>query len=227
MQRRLNPVSAVKFLTENRGRERYLTVEEERRLLAVCNLSEFASLKPVIMLALNTGMRKGELPNLTWDRVKGDDGYILVTQTKSEQDRTVPTSPLVATELEKLRDGAESEYVFANPLTGDRYSDLKSVFPRTCKKAGISGVAFHTLRHTAASRMVASGMDLRTVQEILGHTDIATTQRYLHAMPERKTAAVAALARYTEGAMIPGPERTDFDNQVAQEWPKLKVVAQA
>ncbi|MBI4468899.1 MAG: site-specific integrase [Acidobacteria bacterium] len=224
---RVNPVSAVKFLPESRGRERYLTVEEERRLLAVCNLPDLAYLKPVVILALNTGMRKGELLNLTWDRVNLEAGEILVTQTKSGQDRTIPISPLVAGELAKLRDTADSEFIFANPLTGDRYSDLKSVFPRACRKAGISGVVFHTLRHTAASRMVASGMDLRTVQEILGHTEIATTQRYLHAMPERKTAAVQALARYTEEAMILEPESTDFDKQVAQEWPKLKVVAQA
>lgn len=225
---RANPVSSVKFLREERdGRQRYVTLSEEAALLKACSAPSLSYLKPFVMVALGTGMRKGELLNLTWDRVDFESGYILVTQTESGRDRTVPINSLVRSELLKLQETSESEYVFANPLTDEPYSDLKRSFVTACKKAKVEGVVFHTLRHTAASRMVAAGIDLVTVKEILGHTDIATTMRYSHAMPERKISAVEVLAKQTEQALQEKPENLETEQKRPQLGHKLRLTASA
>lgn len=87
----------------------------------------------------------------------------------------------------------DTEYVFTNPETQKTYYDLKKPFKRLCDKAKITNLRFHDLRHTVATRMVSSSIDLVVVQELLGHNDIKTTMRYSHPVPQRKLEAVNAL----------------------------------
>ncbi|HBH18294.1 MAG TPA: hypothetical protein DDX14_05040 [Cyanobacteria bacterium UBA9579] len=114
-------------------------------------------------------------------------------ETKSGKKRKIPISPTLARELQLLN--KTFEYVFANPVTGKPYVDIKC-FARLCKKIGIINLVFHDLRHTAATRMVASGIDLIVVQDILGHASVKTTQRYAHPVTEQKQRAIEALDKY-------------------------------
>jgi integrase len=84
-------------------------------------------------------------------------------------------------------------YVFYNPVTGDRFYDLKAGFKAILKRAGLTGITWHTLRHTFASRLTRSGVDLVTVKELLGHSTINTTMRYAHSNHDTKARAVAKL----------------------------------
>lgn len=192
-----NPCSSRKVhkLREDNKKERFLLPHEEARLLEKCT-GEFAYMYSIIICALHSGMRKGEILSLKWDCVNFKDKFITLLQTKSGKMRKIPINSVLLPELNELYKNKCSEYVFVNPETKNRYYDLKRAFPSLCKQAKIKDLRFHDLRHTAATRMVASGIDLVVVQEILGHADIKTTMRYSHPVPARKLTAVEALANY-------------------------------
>ena len=105
-------------------------------------------------------------------------------------------SDKLMTELLKLREHKISEYVFTNPITKTKYTHLQKGFVSALKKANIQNFRFHDLRHTSATRMTQMGIDLAVVQEILGHSDVKTTMRYAHPVPERKLKAVEVLNNY-------------------------------
>ncbi len=185
----------VKPLREDSRRERFLQSDEEERLISKCE-DRLTYMKPILICALHTGMRKGEILNLTWDRVDIRRGFITVTKTKTGLDRNIPISPTLKRELQLLYLNRVSRYVFANPVTKQPYYDVKGSFDSLLKAAEIEGLVFHDLRHTAATRMVSAGIDLVVVKEILGHSCIDTTMRYSHPVPERKLEAVEALDSY-------------------------------
>jgi len=190
-----NPCFKVKKLREENRKIRFLTVEEEIKLFKAC-IEDKAYLKPIIICALHTGMRKSEIIKLKWSCVNlyDEKPYIDILKTKSGKVRKIPMSSILKEELEKLNQ--DTEYVFINPETQKTYYDLKKPFKRLCDKAGVTNLTFNHLRHTAGTRMVAAGIDLVVVQDILGHSDIKTTMRYSHPVPERKLEAIRALETY-------------------------------
>src|SRR5215469_5165459 len=107
--------------------------------------------------------------------------------------RGIPINADARRVLEYWALGKRNEFVFYNPETGKPFVDLKAGFKLACKKAGISGVTWHTLRHTFASRLVDRGVDIVTVKELLGHSSITVTMRYTHTNLESKRAAVEKL----------------------------------
>ena len=194
-----NPASAkkIKLLREDNKQERYLEKDEEVRLLNACT-GIHSYMKPILICALHTGMRRGEILNLKWECVDLKKRYIVLLETKSGKRRNVPISSTLLEELQTLKKNATTEFVFTNPQTGLPYYDVKRSYETIRDNAEIKGLRFHDLRHTAATRMVASGVDLATVQSILGHADLKTTSRYAHPVPEQKLKAVEALNNYNE-----------------------------
>ncbi len=176
-----NPVSKVKSLEMNNQVERVLTSEEEERLLASC----FPHLRAILICALNTGMRKGEILNLTWDDIDFENNVITIEaiNTKSKKLKRIPVNDKLRKVLleQKLKTGF-SEHVFLNSQ-GNPYpssGSLNRSFEMACRKAEIRGLRFHDLRHTAATRMIESGASIVAVSRILGHADLKTTMRYAH-----------------------------------------------
>lgn len=191
-----NPASSqqgVNKLRQDNSIERFLQPAEELRMLNLC-VGQFAYLKPIIICALHTGMRRGEILNLKWENVNFKTGCITLTETKNNKIRKIGISNTLKEEFKKLN--RFNEYVFTNPKTDKPYSDIKKGFKSIRDNAGIKNLRFHDLRHTAATRMVASGIDLVIVQDLLGHADLKTTQRYSHPVPERKQKAIEALENY-------------------------------
>jgi len=193
-----NPVAVSRLLPEYNQVERILTPEEEERLLALCN----PYLKPILITALNTGMRKSEILTLKWTDVDLDNSVITLehTNTKSKKTRRIPINSVMRKLLleQKLKSGG-FEFVF---LSQDgkpykRHDSLKGAFERLCKKAGITGLRFHDLRHTAATRMVETGANIVAVNRILGHADLKTTMRYAHPEDSLKD-AIEKLANFTQ-----------------------------
>lgn len=146
---------------------------------------------------------KGEVLKLMWKNVDFEKREIIIVETKDDEDRVVPMNPLLFNLLLTLKsqDG-RNEYVFTNPSTGRHYVEIKRAFVSSCRKAGIEDFHFHDLRHTFASKLVRNGVDLNTVKELLGHSSIITTQRYLHSQAEQKRTAVNSLAGHSRDFSI-------------------------
>lgn len=185
----------VRLYRVNNKIERYLSDEEEIRLLDAC-VGRYEHLRPIIITALYTGMRRGEIFNLKWSDVDLKKNVIHVRESKSGRPRTIHIAPNVRTEIERLLPlAAENEYVFGNPHTGKARTDLKHAFARICKAAGITGLRFHDLRHTFATRLAERTGNIVDVAHALGHSQIATTMRYAHAIPDRVAEAIDEMAR--------------------------------
>jgi len=183
-------VKSVKLLKEDNKRLRFLTLEECHRLIDCCQ----KHLKPIVTIALHTGMRRGEILSLKWEQVDLKHGFILLDISKNGERREIPINTTLEYLFKEIPHSAESMYVFAgkngNPLT-----DIKNSFHAALSKAGILDFRFHDLRHTFASHLVMAGVDLTSVKELLGHKDITMTLRYSHLAPGHKRKAVQVLDR--------------------------------
>lgn len=211
------------------GRIRYLTPDEEARLrqaLAQHDAARLARraranewrrergyalwpieapghLRTIVVLALNTGLRKGELFNLRWPDIDFVGKQLTVHgegETREEGSKTAQTRyvPLNREALEFLQiwrnqTAPADGYVFPGRKPGERLDDIKKAWLPVVKAAKLSNFRFHDLRHTFASKLVMAGEHLNTVRELLGHADPKMTLRYAHLAPEHKAAAVAKL----------------------------------
>jgi integrase len=198
---RENPCREVAKLKEENSRNRYLTAEEEERLLAAC-AGDRTYIKSILILALNTGMRRGEILSLQWGQVDLNRNFIHLVRTKSGKKRDVPINTAVRDELLALGTRGRNEYVFASQKTGRAVTDCKHAFTSACRKAGIEDLHFHDLRHTAATRMAETGAEPSTIKDILGHSDLRMTDRYTHAVESRKREALERIASYGKTAEV-------------------------
>ena len=201
-----------KKLKEDNFKIRFLDKKEEKRLFEALDYHytvttrerttkefyPYKHLENLIICALQTGMRRGEIFGLLKSCVDIENGYIELLKTKSGKARKIPISSKLKPILENaLNDKTNnSEYVFVNPETGTKYNDVKHAFSNLLMQAKIKNFRFHDFRHTVATRMVEAGIDLAVVQEILGHANIQTTMRYAHPVPERKKQAIEALSSF-------------------------------
>ncbi len=177
-----NPVSGIKFLPEER-RTRFLADGELTQLEKVMPVQDWK----LVAFAIETGLRREEQFRLRWDQIDLESGIVTIPLPKGGKTRHVPLSDGAQAILRSLDSFIRSPWVFPspkNPLhSWNPQSFVNHVFSPSLQKAGIQGVCWHTLRHTAASRRVMAGVDLVSVKEILGHRDIQTTLRYAHLAP--------------------------------------------
>lgn len=149
-------------------------------------------LKPMVIVSLKTGMRRGELFNLKWSSVNFDTKTITVTgdTAKTSETRHIQMNTEVVTTLKEWKKQSTSDhYVFAN-REGHRFEDVKSAWLKLLKRAQVIGFRWHDMRHDFASKLVMAGVPLNTVRDLLGHGDIKTTLCYAHLAPGTKAAAV-------------------------------------
>ena len=196
-----NPVKKIKFLKEDNKRLRYLEKEEIAKLLQNCS----GNLKPIVILALNTGMRLGEILSLKWPNIDIKNNTIHLLYTKNGQKREVPINEQVKTALIRTRKHPESPYVFCK-ADGSHYGHVRKSFFTALKKSGIVNFRFHDLRHTFASHLVMSGIDLNTVRELMGHRSLEMTLRYSHLSPDHKKRAVDILSKRMDTIWTPEPK---------------------
>lgn len=201
-----NPVARVSMEEENNKRDRWLTTEEEERLLKVCPLW----LRELVIFALNTGMRLGEIISLEWKGVNLFRRTVTIFNSKNKEPRTIPINETV---FEMLKNKAKVKSIKTNLVF---YSDnhtmlLKTsvdhAFQAALKRVGIKDFRFHDLRHTFATRLVQAGKDLYKVQRLLGHKSPFMTQRYAHHYPESLRDAVEVLDKLvTNQSQLEGHE---------------------
>ena len=190
---KVNPVLKVDFFSETENRkERVLSMDEEKKLL------EFSPehLKPIVVTALQTGMRRREILMLKWENVNLNDGCARVPKeiSKSGRDRVINFNGMLKAELLKQKKSdSKSPFVFVNHKTGKPFRDIKKAFRGACERAGIEGLRFHDLRHTYATRLAEMSVPLPTIKELLGHSKVMMTERYTHSSEEQKKKAVELL----------------------------------
>ncbi|HEY8227438.1 MAG TPA: site-specific integrase [Pyrinomonadaceae bacterium] len=188
-----NPMRRVHKLREAPARERYLTDEEEKRLFAVL-VGRRTHLRPIVVVALQTGMRQGEILGLKWEHVDFNQKAIYIAHTKSGRPRRIPMSKPLLVELEALKqDASSTEHVFSYARTGLKLTTFRHAWEGACKAAKIQGVRFHDLRHTFATRLRAKGVHEMDIMTLLGHTTLQMTSRYTHAMSQNLRTAVDSL----------------------------------
>src|SRR5215211_7449331 len=194
-----NPCTKVKKYKLDNKRYRYLLPEEEPRLMAALS-GPRAHLKPLVIVAIGTGMRQSEQLRLTWDRVDFSRRVLILTKTKSGKDREVPMNPEVVKTLFALQSRSNGqEYVFVNEKTKTRIKEVKKAFGTALKIAGIKCLVWHDLRATFGTRLGEAGYDAFTIAALMGHSQIQTTQRYVRATERNKRAAVEAVMLNSEG----------------------------
>lgn len=184
-----NPCQRVKPLRADNQRVRYLSDDEEKRLLAELKDNELT--KNLVIFAINTGMRRGEIFNLTWFDADLNRNVLNVRQTKTGKDRVIPMNDKVRLMLEDMP--KTNEFVFTSPRTAGKLIDVKKGFRKALENAKIFNLHFHDLRHTFATRLADAGVPLSVIAELLGHSDIRMTKRYSHATDKAKREAVQKL----------------------------------
>jgi integrase len=153
-------------------------------------------LKPMVLVALNTGLRRGELFNLHWGDInlKGRSLAVRGETSKNGQTRHIPLNEECFATLVAWRNQSdESELVYPSPVSGQKLDNVNKAWRGVLEIAQIENFRFHDLRHTFASNLVMAAIDLNTVRELLGHASLETTLIYAHLAPEHKAAAVAVL----------------------------------
>jgi integrase len=174
------PFLRIKKEQENNVQEKYLTLDEEKRLIENC--PEW--LKDLVVFSLHTGLRQHEQLSLAWERVSLQRRTILILETKSGKPRSIPLNKTALGVLErnaKTRSIKNDLVFFSNCGTKLNNCNLIRAFKRAVKKTGISDFTWHGLRRTFATRLAHKGLDIYKISRLLGHEDVQTTQkRYAH-----------------------------------------------
>ena len=170
-----NPCTLVRRPPQGRPRDRRLQGDEEKRLLAACRGARNKWLAHFVALAIETGMRRGELLGLLWDNVDLERRTALLPLTKNGDSRGVPLSSRAVDVLRALPPSTNGR-VFGE-LTREA---LKQSFNRAARRAGITGLRVHDLRHEATSRFFEKGLNVMEVASVTGHKTLQMLKRYTH-----------------------------------------------
>ncbi len=182
-----NPARRVRMTEAPEGRTRHLEAAELQELLLACP----PWLRPIVGLAVSTGMRRGELMRIRWKGVDVKGGRILLSLTKSGKPRFAYLNQLSNQVIASLEpDGRRAQELLFPGITPEQ---LTVAFIRACQAANIEDFSLHGLRHTFASQLRMKGADLHTVGQLLGHKDLRMTARYSHLNPEYLGTAASKL----------------------------------
>jgi len=209
-----NPCQKVQSLSEDNERNRYLSEAEEGRLLDVLQ-GRREHLRSIVLIDLQTGLRKQELLSLRWQNVDFERDVIHVMnsrreRTKSGRSRSVPLTSIAREELLALhKESGWSEYVFVNSKTFKPLTDVKKAFTSALRKAGIEDFHFHDLRHTCATRLGDRGASAFEIAQIMGWSDIRMAMRYTHATGDGIRRAMQLLTGAGNGKVVQLQNWTD------------------
>ena len=184
-----NPCERVKLFPVRNRRLVALTDDQSAALLAACT-GRRRHLYPIVLMAINTGMRRGELLRLRWADVNLEAGTVWALETKNGEARDVPLLPSLAAYLRRARGAAPAEALVFRHADGTPFRSVASSWRAACSDAGIPHAHLHDLRHTFASRLLQTGADVAVLQEIMGHKTAAMSLRYAHAFALTKRAAM-------------------------------------
>lgn len=179
----ISPFSDIPQHPENPGKVRFLTAEEEGKLMDAALLQSWVLLPLLIRLAIVTGLRRGALLDLRWGDVKlnVDAPHVTVQRTKNGDPHISPITPDLVAEFRRMRrvKTFDDSLIFVGKHLHVPH-DFRHCFNEACHMAGLEGVTFHTLRHTSCSRLAQAGVDILAIAEHAGHRSLTMTRRYSH-----------------------------------------------
>ncbi len=184
-----NPVKMVRKEKVSNNIERWLTLDEEKKLL----IASPKWLQDIIIFAINTGMRQSEILDLKWSQVDMDRRTLTIFEQKNGEVDTLPLNEMVMRLLQQKRDASVKDdvYIFPNTLNQRKENRvLLTSFYKAMDRAGITNFRFHDLRHTFATRLVQNGVDLYSVQKLGRWKNVTMVQRYAHHYPESLRSAI-------------------------------------
>lgn len=187
-----NPVSQVRKFPESRGRVRFLSDDERCRLLAACK-AHGEPLYTLVVLAISTGARQGEMLSLRWPDVDLQRGLIVLHETKNGERRALPLHGYALACVQQLSQvrRLDTELLFPSRRNPQRPLSIHNIFVAAVKSAELDNFRFHDLRHCAASYLAMNGASLAEIAEVLGHKTLSMVKRYAH-LSEAHTARVVA-----------------------------------
>lgn len=177
-----NPLRFISRPQEPRGRVRFLNDEERQSLLLACQESKNPFLYTIVILALSSGMRLGEIINLTWDNVDFEYQRIILEETKNGERRQVPLAGKALELLRELRSKHSfcTKLLFPSRAYSNQPIDIRSAWEYAVKKAGVENFRFHDLRHSCASYLAMNGSSIVEIAAVLGHKTLQMAKRYTH-----------------------------------------------
>jgi len=176
-----NPMFKVKMPPQPQGRVRYLSHDERERLLRACQTSRNEHLYRLVLCAISTGMRCGELLNIRYCDCDLERGVIHLERTKTKRRRDVPLTGKALEMLRAMRQGnSPEEYVFPATNRKAPFRSYKKAWEFARKRAGIENYHFHDNRHSTGSYLAQQGVSLYTIGTILGHVSPVSTAIYAH-----------------------------------------------
>ena len=186
------PFKQVRLFRPDNTVVRWLTAAEEAALLRSCQRSANAELYGIVVMAINTGLRSRNITGLRWDQIDFDSAIVTVTQ-KGSRRLTIPLNAQVMAVLRSRK--RDSDFVFRNPLTMSAYDGVpRKVWDRAKREAGINRVfRFHDLRHHFATKVATVAGSLGVVRDLMGHSDLSISSKYLHVIDGAKRSAVEQL----------------------------------
>ena len=188
-----NPTGGISMAPEVH-RQRFLTAEETRRLIAAIDEEQNQVAAQAIKLLLLTGGRRSEITQAKWEHVDWQRRTLLVPVSKSGKPRTIALNGAAIELLQSVPRLQGSEYIFPSPYSGHPFASLFYPWDRIRRRAGLDDVRLHDLRHSFASFLVNQGVSLYVVQGLLGHTQVRMTQRYAHLAPQTLLDAAEVVA---------------------------------
>lgn len=179
----VSPFTDIPQHKENPGKVRFLTAEEEQRLMDAARLQSWVLLPLLIRLAIVTGLRRGALLGLRWGDVvlDGEAPHVKVERTKNGDAHVSPITPDLVQEFKRMRriKAMDTDLIFVGKHLNAPH-DFRHGYNEACKLARLEGVTFHTLRHTSCSRLAQAGVDILAIAEHAGHRSLTMTRRYSH-----------------------------------------------
>lgn len=179
----ISPLQDIPQHKENPGKVRFLTLDEEQKLMDAARLQSWVLLPLLIRLAIVTGLRRGALLDLRWRdlMVDNDSPHVTVERTKNGDSHVSPITPDLVQEFKRMKRirSNDDDLIFSGKHR-DQPHDFRHGFNEACKLASLEGVTFHTLRHTSCSRLAQAGVDILAIAEHAGHRSLSMTRRYSH-----------------------------------------------
>ena len=184
-----NPTRYIRSLPEKKGRTRYLSDNERERLFKACRASKWNKLYLLVLMAITTGARRGELLSLRWNSVDIDKQTAYVLTSKNGEPKVLPLTESVIKELERFSLN-DSSLIFSSEIKPDRPYIFFKQWKRVREEAELKDFRFHDLRHTTASYLAQNGATLLEIADVLGHKQIEVTKRYAHLCIEHKSSLI-------------------------------------
>lgn len=185
----VHPCRSIERKAEGDGKTRFLSDDERTRLLGACKTSTWPRLYALVLLALTTGARKGELLGLRWGDVDFERAVAHCGRTKNGDPKVLPLVPMVVGELQRFK-GAPTVHVFESTRRKGQPFAFEQKFADALAVAKVKAFRFHDLRHSCASMLASSGATLLEIGDVLGHRQLAMTRRYSHLTTQHKAALV-------------------------------------